>query len=185
MLYIQFKISDSEKFNDFQKLYQHLVTVRTPGFNFDVDMEAIDWTTITPEEEELLFDEELQQEKRYRDLLPAYAQTFIDRYLQFDTERLGPIGAEEVISIMNYLEYDFEVEMDQLEKQNENLGLVQFSTGNYPFGGMERFLMVLRAFDLIPTECYDGFTIYECDWTSEFEHNAIELPEKTKEYLKN
>ena len=61
---------------------------------------------------------------------------------------------------------------------------MEFSTGNFPFGGMERFLMVLKAYDLVPVECFNGFTIYEFDWISEFEHNAIELSEKTIKYLK-
>ena len=83
------------------------------------------------------------------------------------------------------MEYGFEVDLDNLEKINERSGVVEFSTGNYPFGGIERFLITLRAFDLIPTECFDGFNICEFDWLSDFEYNTINLPEKTKAYLNN
>ena len=78
----------------------------------------------------------------------------------------------------------FEVEMDHLKKLDNTIGLVEFSTGNFPYGGMERFLMVLKAFGFIPLECYNGFTIYRFDWTSDFRHEAIDLSEKTKKYLK-
>lgn len=185
MLYIQFKISQEAQFTAFKALYEHLVAVRTPDFSVEVDMEAVDWATLTEEEEELLFDEDLQQQQRYHQLFPSDAQTVIERYFEHDNAKLGPPGIQEVSSIMNYLEYDFEVDLNQLEKLTEGEGLVQFSTGNYPYGGMERFLIVLRAFGMVATECYDGFTIYEFEWTSEFEHLAIELPEKTKAYLEN
>jgi len=183
MLYITFTISNKEKFTHFQRLYAHLVTLRTPGFSFEVDLESVDWATISDEEEALLFDQDLRQEKRYTDFFPSYAQDVIARYFQHDNEKLGPLGIQEVTSIMSYLEYDFEVALDALEQREGDSGIVQFSTGNYPYGGMERFLVVLKAFDLIPTECFNGFTVYEFDWTSEFEHNAIDLPEKTKEYV--
>lgn len=184
MLYIKFKILNSGKFNDFQNLYQHMVKVRTPGFDFKVNLDEIDWATITDEEEELLFDEELQLKKRYRELIPDYATLFLERYLQIENAELGSLGVIDVSSILSYLEYGFEVDMNKLEKLDKYIGLVKFSTGNYPYGGMERFLIVMKAFDVTPLECFNGFTIYEFDWISDFEHNVIELPDKTEEYLR-
>ena len=85
---------------------------------------------------------------------------------------------------MNYLECGFEVDLNCLEEQQGNIGIAKFSTGNYPFGGLERFIMVLHAFDILPTECFDGFAINQFKWTSNFDYDLIELPEKTKQYLK-
>lgn len=168
-----------------------MVLTRQPGFKFEEeDPPEIDWDGMSEEEvNEALkrldeqYDEEAQAIKRCNQLLPQYAQDFIERYLQFDHQRVQ-ILKEELTSILNYLEFGFEVDLDRLEKFKDHSGIVEFSTGNYPYGGMERFLIVLKAFDLIPTGCFNGFTIYQFDWISDFEHNAIELPEKTKEYIK-
>ncbi|MCE7995648.1 MAG: hypothetical protein HEP71_26960 [Roseivirga sp.] len=191
MLYIKFDIQDSSKFMAFEKLYAHMVKVRQPGFEFEEEeVPEFDWDNMTPEEvdkgvKELhsLLDEDEQELKRYKELIPDYANAFLKRYLQVDNDKAGVLGMLETLSILNYLEYGFEVDMDNLDKIDESSGQVEFSTGNYPYGGMERFLMVLKAFGLMSTECYNGFTVYEFDWASDFEHEAIELPEKTKAYL--
>lgn len=191
MLYIKFNINDSSRFIDFQKLYDHMVSVRQPGFEFEEEeTPEFDWDNMTPEEVDEgvkklheFLDQDQQELKRYKELIPDYANVFLESYLQVDNEKAGALGILEVLSILNYLEYGFEVDMDNLEKLDDNHGLVEFSTGNFPYGGMERFLMVLKAFGLIPTECYNGFTIYQFDWTSDFEYEAIELPEKTEAYL--
>lgn len=192
MLYIKFNIQDSQKYTDFQKVYEHMVEVRQPGFEFEEEEPPkFDWDNMTEEEGDealkklLEFDSQDEPEvKRYKTLIPDYANLFLEKYLQVDNDKSGPLGILEACSLLNYLEFGFEVDMNNLEKLTENSGLVEFSTGNFPYGGMERFLMVLKAFDLTPNECYNGFTIYEFNWTSDFEHDAIELPEKTKEYLK-
>ncbi len=161
-----------------------MVEVRTPDFEFEDETNEIDWAKITEAEMDAIFDEDLQQEKRYNAFFPEYANAFLERYLQFDNDKAGKLGLLNKSSIMNYLEHGFEVDMNNLEKLDENFGLVEFSTGNYPYRGMERFIMTLKAFKLIPVECFNGFTICEFDWTSDFDYNAIEFPERTKEYLK-
>ena len=186
MLYIEFKILDAEKFIDFQKLYLHMVKLRDPGFELkeEDEFDGVDWATITDEEFKLVLQRDPPEKRRYKELFPDYANAFLEKYLQFDNSHFGPLGILDVFSILKYLEYGFDVDLDSLKKLNEHFGRVDFSAGNYPYGGMERFLMVLKAFDLIPAECFNGFVVYEFDWISEFEHNSIELPEKTKEYFK-
>jgi hypothetical protein len=191
MLYIKFKIQDFSKFTDFQKLYDHMVEIRQPGFAFAEEKPPeFDWDKLTKEEADValiklddFFEQDAPEIRRYQKLIPRYANEFLERYLQIDNEKTGLPGILETLSILNYLEYGFEVDLENLEKPNEDLGLVEFSARSYPYGGMERFLMTLKAFELIPTECYNGFTVYEFDWVSDFEHHAIELPEKTTEYL--
>lgn len=182
MLYIQFKIQDPEKYSAFQELYQHMVKVRTPNFEFDNESSDIDWDTATEAEIDAFLFPEPDEPKRYKELFPAYANQFLERYIQGDSSEVEDME-EQTLSILNYLEFGFEVDMDNLEMQNDSTGLIKLSTGNYPFGGMDRFLMVLRAFDLIPLECYNGFTIYQFEWVSDFKHITTDLPEKTKEYL--
>jgi len=193
MLYIKFNIQDPSKYTAFQKLYTHMVKIRQPDFEFEEEeAPQFDWDKMAQEEinealEKLFeFNNQGKSEfKRYQKFIPDYANSFLEKYLGLDNEHLGSLGVLDTTSILNYLEYGFEVDMNDLEKQNAKQGIVKFSTGNYPFGGLERFFMVLKAFALLPIECYNGFTIYEFEWVSEFEYNSIEQPEKTRKYLKN
>ncbi len=193
MLYIKFNIKDSSKYTDFEKVYDHMIKVRQPDFEFvEEEMPEFDWGEMTDEEInkglKTQYDFSAKDDpevRRYRELMPYYANAFLERYLQVDNAKMGQLGVLELCSLLNYLEFGFEVDMNNLERLNDRQGLVEFSTGNYPYGGMERFLMVLKAFDLIPVECFNGFCVYEFDWTNDFEHEAIELPEKTRAYLKS
>ena len=190
MLYTKFNIQDSSKYQDFERLYEHMVKVRQPCFKFEENEgPEFDWDGMTQAEVDDAvqklsdFLDQAPEERRYLALIPDYANEFLEGYLQGDNEKLGALGIPEALSIFNYLEFDFEVDMDKLEKLNEQLGIVKFSTGNYPFGGLERFLITLRAYDLTPTECFDGFNICALEWSSNFEYNTVELPERTKVYL--
>jgi len=191
MLYTKLKIHYLSKYADFEKLYNHMCNVRVPGFEFEKKaLPDINWDNMTDDEREeamekmLEFDDiETQESDRYKVLIPDYADSFLGSYFSFDERGTSPFGFKKS-ELLNYLEFSFEVDMDNLEKLNETNGIVEFSAGNYPFGGIERFLMTLKAFGLQPIECFDGFSIKALDWTTSFEYSAIELPEKTKEYLK-
>lgn len=191
MLYIKFDIRDTSTFEDFQKLYDHMVAVRQPDHRFDDDEGPdFEWESMNEEEVaaslEILnaFLDEAPEARRYKSLIPDYAHLCIGRYLHGTHQTLETLDIEDMLSLFNYLEFDFEVDLDRLEKFDETSGIVEFSTGNYPFGGLERFFMTLKAFGLIPTECFDGFTIATLEWESTFEYTASELPERTKEYLR-
>ena len=188
MLYVIFDIEDPVKFEAFQKLYDHMVKTRQPDFEFEEEEEPeIDWETITDEEYQALLEgwrnEPEPEEKRYKELFPDYAHTFLQSYIGYDKSRAGEYGFN-TLGIFNYLEFSFETDMNNLEKLDEHHGKVEFSPHGFPYGGMERFLMVLKAFGLTPTECYNGFTVYKFNWTSDFTHEAIELPKETEAYRK-
>ena len=191
MLYIKFDIQDTSAYQDFQKLYGHMVAVRQPDHEFDDDEGPdFDWDNMPQEEVtrslEILdaFLDEAPQARRYKSLIPDYAHLFMGRYFQGAHQTLETLAIDDMLSLFNYLEFDFEVDMNRLEKLGEASGIVEFSTGNYPFGGLERFFITLKAFGLIPTECFDGFTIAALQWKSAFEYTASELPERTKDYLR-
>ena len=167
-----------------------MVDIRQPDFKFVENDPEFDWDSMQTQEEVDAAVKELSdyldqepEAHRYKELIPDYVAELLDNYIQADNEKLESLGIQNVLSVFNYLEYGFEVDLDNLEKINERSGVVEFSTGNYPFGGIERFLITLRAFDLIPTECFDGFHICEFEWLSDFEYNTINLPEKTRAYL--
>ncbi|MDW7691875.1 hypothetical protein R9C00_15970 [Flammeovirgaceae bacterium SG7u.111] len=186
MLYIKFNIEDPSKYIDFQKLYNHMVEVRQPGYKFkEEDGPEIDWDSLTDQEMTEVIDKLFEEPEviRYKEFIPDYAHQFLGSYVGFENERAGDFGFE-TSEIFNYLEFSFEVELDNLERKNENDGLIEFSTGNFPFGGIERFLITLKAFDIRPAEYFDGFAIHEVDWTSDFAYDTIELPGKTSQYLK-
>lgn len=190
MLFIKFKIHDSEKYIDFKKLYTHMVAIRQPNFEFEEEEPLdFDWDNMTEKEIEEavnklseIGDDDIQATKRYEMLIPDYANNIIESFTKLDQDKAGSFGFDKM-GIFNYLEYSFEVDFDKLESLNKTNGIVEFSTGNYPFGGMERFLITLKAFDLEPTEYFDGFSIFELNWETDYKYNSIELPEKTKLYL--
>lgn len=191
MLYIKFQIEEATKYNDFVKLYNHLEMVRQPGFEFEDEVPEFDWDNMNENEvNEALklidesLDEELVEYKRYQEVIPEYANLFFEKYLKLDNDKLGNLGIHDVLSIFNYLEFGFEVELDTIKKIKESLYVIEFSTGNYPFGGLERFLITLKAYNLIPLECFDGFSINEIKWNSDFEYSFLELKKQTEVYLK-
>ncbi len=188
MLYIQFEIQNASKFEDFKNLYNHMVQVRQPGFKFDDEGPEFDWDTMSEEEvdaalQELntFLDEQVEPEKhRYKALIPSYAKEFLESYIKNENEKSGYFGESDALPIFNYLEFGFEVDMDHLKKINEHSGIVEFSTGNYPFGGLERFMMTLAAYELKPVACFDGFNPCKIHWTSAFAYELIISTKKNR-----
>jgi hypothetical protein len=193
MLYIKFNITDPSKYTDFKKLYEHMLQVRQPNFVIeDEKTPEFDWDNMTDKEVNIAIETLLdycEQDKidfkRFQRLIPKYASIYLKSYLKQDCQNLKLLDESDAISILNYLEYGFEVDLNEIENLNTDLCILKFSTGNYPFGGLERILITLRSFDLIPVEFFDGFSVSKLDWISKFEYNIISLPKKTKEYLKN
>ena len=191
MLFVKFKIQDKNKFADFQKLYEHLVKVRQEGFEFYEDKSDLDWDNMTAEEMdkvfETMFDKvnpEAEEMKRYEQNIPTYSNAFLENYIKRDDPKLGNLDKQEVLSIFHYLEFDFEVDFNKLSQLEDHIGIVEFSTDNFPFGGLEHFFITLRSFDLIPIRCFNGFTVNEISWKSNFEYDLKEQLKQTKAYLK-
>ena len=127
---------------------------------------------------------EIQEKDRYKLHIPDYANSFFETYLNVDNENLGNHGISGVLSIFNYLEFGFEVDFNNLEVISDNNEIVEFSTGNFPLGGLDRFFITLKGFSIIPTACFDGFSVNQINWNSDFEFDFIELAEETEVYLK-
>ena len=132
---------------------------------------------------DLASDKDALELKRYKNVIPDYATSFLKKYFKVDNEKLGDLGIQQVMSIFNYLEFSFEVDFNKMELKDKN-GIIEFSTGNYPFGGLERFFITLKAFNLVPTQCFDGFSVNDIQWQSNFEYDFIELKGETEVYLK-
>jgi len=181
MLYIKFKIQDASKFEDFKRLYNHMVQVRQPGFQFDDEGPEFDWDNMTKDEVDVALkklntylDEQVEPEKyRCKALFPDYVNSFLKTYLRAEYENFDLENEPDVVPIFNYLEYSFEVDMNNLKKTNKHMGIVEFSTANYPFGGMERFIITLAAYDLKPVTCFDGYNVCDFSWTSQFKYVSI------------
>ena len=172
MLYIKFKIANHKNFMDFRALYDHMFAVRTADY--------------IPKENELEIDDFKDEDKTkielFKTLIPVYASEVLCNYFYFDNTK-SILSNEDKLSYINYLEYGFEVNLDLLERCKNGGGIVKISTGNYPFGGLERFMITLKAFKLAPFECFDGFNVCALHWVSDVEYEATILSEKTKEYL--
>ena len=180
MLYIKFTITYPEKMTAFSALYEHMRAVRTPGYQ---EKEAtIDWHTATDAEIDDFMDEDTPKIALFHQLFPAYAQQFLSGYFSYENNK-SRLVREDLLPFFNYLEYGFEVDLYPLEWLSSHEVLLKFATGNYPYGGMDRFLMTLKAFELRPVECFDGFEVYQFLWTTDYEHDALVLKEKTTEYI--
>lgn len=203
MLYIKFEINNLSKYADFQKLFDHMQETRQEGYELEYMINAdeiedtsepdYDWENMSDDEFQKLKDmweEEIKNSKplptpamkRYLKFIPDYANSFLESYVSFDKKTAGDFSFE-TLGIFNYLEVTFEVDMDNLEILTDNIGIVEFSTGNLPYGGMERFIMTLKAFDLNSIECYNGFGVFKFDWKTDYVFEDIDLPERTKEYV--
>lgn len=161
-----------------------MVEVRRPDYVFEEDKTVeIDWDSLTDQEIDdavaMLNEERNYPEERYKMVVPDYANAFLEDCERAKADEYG----FSLSDIFEYLEWSFEVNMDHLELLDAHSGIVKFSTGNYPFGGLEKFLITLRAFDLTPTEYFDGFTVDSIRWVSPIAYTTTELPDKTKSYL--
>ncbi|WOI39055.1 hypothetical protein R1T43_08545 [Alteromonas sp. CI.11.F.A3] len=180
MLYIKFGISSSSRVEDFTSLFFYMQEVRAPHYEFDVQTPDYDWDNMTEEEISIAAQRTLQDptELRLNQQLPSYVQDAIHEFAK-RSEVYG-YGLENMFS---YIENDFEVEIDSLSYVSDVEGEVAFSTGNYPFGGIERFAVILKAFNLIPFECFDGFNVGTIEWNGDYMFDIIANPIKTKSYL--
>ena len=196
MLYVKFDIININKFTDFKRLFSHMVAARQPNYkpeelNEEIEIEVeVDFSTMSSEEITAYFIADLEdaldeyiQTKRYKKMIPTYAFSFLEEYIAFENKTTGVYGFH-LEGLFTYLENDFEVDLDALKKVDSE-GIIEFSSGNYPFGGLERFMMTLKAFDLIPKECFNGFEVLNISWKSKFVCATESLPKKTKEYLSN
>ena len=116
----------------------------------------------------------------WKTMFPEYAINVLGNYCN-ET----PLSSESFEGFINYLEFGFEADFKELSKPLVETAIITYKPLAFPYGGMERLLVFLKMFDCIPTECYNGFTVYTFKWLSDFDHDAIELPEKTKAYLKS
>jgi hypothetical protein len=157
--------------------------VRQPNFKFDEAGPEFDWDNMPEDKvadavDELnkFLDEQVEPEiYRLKELIPNYANVFLKNYLLEDSKESIHFSSPDVLSIFNYLEYGFEVELDNLKVLESSAGIAEFSTNNYPFGGLERFIMTLMAFGLKPIACFDGFNECEINWTSQFNYESTAL----------
>lgn len=185
MLYVKFNIEAYSKYEDFQKLYDHMVQVRQPGFNFEEEEPEIDWDSMSPKEiddmVEKISNPPDPEQARYDLLIPDYVKQFYEAFLEFDSTRYGMFGFEP-LQVFNYLEFGLEADLTKLQQFDEKTGIIEFAPYGYPYGGMDRLLMTMRAYEFTPIESYNGFDVIEFQWTDDFDYQVTEFPERTQKY---
>ena len=155
--------------------------VRQPGFEFEPLYEEPDDEHFKEDWEDGL---STAQKIRYEAVIPDYVHGFLMAAYEITESNKDSID-NAMEDILSYLEFSFEVELENIVKHDKQIGLIKFSARNYPFGGLERFQIILKAYGLSPMECFNGFNVFEYRWKSDFEYDVIELPEKTKKYIDN
>jgi len=78
-------------------------------------------------------------------------------------------------NMVEYLQWGLEANLDDLKKTGEDIGRLDFSTGNYPYGGMDRLMVFVNAFDCRPIEIYNGFNVNSVSWISKFNFECQEI----------
>jgi hypothetical protein len=157
MLYIQFDIEDQEKYIIFKKIYDVLYEIKPK--------------------------EESKPLEFWEETIPEYAKMFLQEFYTLENA-LSPLVRENFISTVNYLEFGLEVDFTGLIMVNATTTRINFEALGYPYGGMDRLLIFLKAFDCIPNEVFNGFSICQISWDTLYDYSAIELPEETATYLK-
>lgn len=155
MLYIQFQIKDQSKFSDFKKVYDILYKIKRKEVGKPLNF----WSKTIPEYAKEVFREYYKEEKTERD---------IDSY-----------GFKATI---NYIEFGLEVDLDNLIELENGQARLEYTALAFPYGGMDRLLLFLVAYDLIPLESFNGFSVIEFNWVSKFQYDWKELEEKTESY---
>ncbi len=159
MLYIKFRRNSKAYYAEFLTLFEHLQKVRSIGMEaIDKSYFNLDWEHVSADEFEALTDINYPKYKRIEEYFPPAVQENLLQYSNSVT-----VKNEYLLEILNYLEVGFEVDLNEMEQLNETTWQVHFSTGNYPFGGIDRFIIVLKAFGLMPFEYFDGFKTVSLD----------------------
>lgn len=155
MLYIQFQIKDTSKFEDFKKAYEVLRVIKPKEKGKPLSF----WSKTIPEYAKEAFREYYKEDKTDRD---------IDSY-----------GFR---AIINYMEFGLEVDLDNLVELENDQARLEYTALAFPYGGMDRLLVFMIAYDLIPFESFDGFSVFEFTWISKFQYDGTNLEDKTKAY---
>lgn len=166
MLYITFKIQP-QKLESFKQFYNYLLLDKQQEY---MEQEFEDFMDL---EERL----ENRAMKLCNTFFDAYAQEFLSRYFGQNTNL-----NERIASLFSYLDVDMEVDFTDLILEQSKATL-KFEARSYPYGGMDRLLMVIKALGGQPIESYNGFEVFEFEWTSEYDYEPIVLHQKTKVYL--
>lgn len=157
MLYIKFDIKDQEKYIIFKKIYDVLYEIKPK--------------------------EESKPIEFWQEIIPPYAKLFLQGFYK-EENILSPLIHESFKSFINYLEFGLEADFIDVTAINSTKSQVRFVALGYPYGGMDKLMIFLKAFDCIPYEIFNGFSVCSLSWNTTYEYSAIELPEKTKAYLK-
>lgn len=157
MLYIQFDIKDQKKYAILKKVYEVLYEIKPK--------------------------EESRPLEFWEAVIPEYAKTFLQSFYKVENS-LSQLVRENFKATVNYLEFGLEVDFTGLIMVDVTTVRINFEALGYPYGGMDRLLIFLNAFDCIPNEVFNGFSVCQISWDTLYEYSATELPEETATYLK-
>ncbi|MFT5891211.1 MAG: hypothetical protein ACI9Y7_001312 [Dokdonia sp.] len=157
MLYIQFDIKDQEKYTVFRKIYDVLYEIKPK--------------------------EESRPLEFWKETIPEYVKTFLQGFYNLENA-LSNLVRDSFKATVNYLEFGLEADFTGLTMVDATTARIDFEALGYPYGGMDRLLIFLKAFNCIPNEVFNGFSVCQLSWDTLYDYSATELPEKTATYLK-
>lgn len=158
MLYIQFEIKDLAKFEALKRVYNVLFEIKPK--------------------------EESKPIEFWQEMIPNYAKDFLGGYYE-EEKALSMLIPASFTDTINYLEFGLEVDLEGLVQVDETKIRLDYTALSFPYGGMDRLMIFLKAYDCIPCEAYTGFSVVKLNWTSAYDYEATELAEETQLYRAN
>jgi len=147
MLYIEFDILSDQKFDTFLEIYPIIVEA-----NHSESPKSIDFWLI---------------------LIPPFAKAYFNlvahNHPDFDSYKL------DFRMMMDYLQINLEVDYKECISTTVGKGRLEFVPLSYPYGGMDRLLLFLSAFDCKATTIDSGFGIKKVIWHSDLEFSCKTL----------
>lgn len=143
MLYIKFLILNFEKFKDFLKIYQEIISIKSQQKEIDLD--------------------------RWQDLIPEYSKSHFNLMDYFDEGYDKNKWSFE--SIMSYLLYRFDVDYYDC-RETETGGIIEYKAISFPYGESNGLILFLNSFECKAFAIEGGFGEYTIKWTDD-EYDVI------------
>ncbi|MCR9248875.1 MAG: hypothetical protein NXI20_00570 [bacterium] len=144
--YIQFNISDTQKFLDCVRVFQLLKECR-----------------------------ESETEKEYEYWISQFPEYSLQEYIYSD-KTLQPFEkiknqehGWEFEAIIDYMVFDLEIDLICLEQLTDDTGILKFQAQAYPYGGLSVIIEYLRTFGCMSSKAFDGAYITNIYWIDEYQ----------------
>ena len=157
--YIEFKISDYEKFNDLKKVFELFKTAKN--------------------------NQEPKSEKFWLENFPKYV---IEKFCFLKTDLQPNFTTTEktefswyFFGLIDLLEKDYEIEYVSCIEIDKETGRLEYDPYSYPYGGITGLVTFVNSFECKPTKIDDGTSLYEIQFLKNGDFSITDLEDVNKQ----